>query len=209
MRLGRRPTRDGESAAASARPAADTNPLAAAGARIAALRRSRTVDDHWPADGTDPANDALIVDRGAARRLFPAGSPPYSLWLVPSRPRIESTGPTTPKADVCLRAIVLSGPTRGGNATSCRPPEQVARDGALLVTMTADSTPRWMALVGTVPDGVRSVRLVDRRTGATERHAINDNAFVFETTRTPKELRYRVPGEQPVARPIDPPATGP
>lgn len=201
------PTRDGESAAASVRPATDMHPLAVAGARIAALRGPRTADDRWTADGTDPANDALIVDRGSARRLFPAGSPPYGVWLVAASPRVEGAEADAPMADVCLRAVVLTGSHRGGEATSCRPPKQVARDGALLVTMTADSEPRWMVLAGTVPDGARSIRLVDRRTGTAERHTINDNVFLFETTRSPKELRYRGP-DGPVTRPIDPPPAG-
>jgi hypothetical protein len=201
------PNRDGESAAARTGPAADASPLAVAATRLAPLRRPRTAEDRWPADDPASAGDALIVDRGAARRLFAAGSPPYGLWLVPGRPQVEPTAAEAPMTDVCLRVLLLSGANRGGEASSCRRPDEVARDGALLVTMTADARPRWMALAGTVPDGVRSVRLVDTRTGTAERHPIHDNAFVFETTRSPKELHYRIPGEEPVARPIEPAPT--
>lgn len=197
------PIRDGESAAARARPAASTNPLAAAGARIAALRRPRTAEDRWPAYSTDNRpEDALIVDRGAARRLYAAGSPPYGLWLAPGGRRVEGDTASTPTPDVCLRVIPLSGPDRGGGTSSCASPDTVARNGKLVTILIGSAEARRMVVAGTVPDGVRSVRLVDVRTGVAERRPVHDNAFLFETNRSAKRLQYRGP-DGPVTHPID------
>lgn len=179
--------------------------MTAAESRIAALRRPRTADDRWPTFASDNGpDDALIVNRAAGRRLFAAGSPPYGLWLVPARLRDgASADESASMSDVCLRVIPLTGPDRGGGGSACAHGDIVGRNGALLATVLPDDASQPVVVAGTVPDGVRSVRLVDTRTGDVQRRPIRDNAFLFETPRAPMELRYRAPGGRTVKHPID------
>lgn len=200
------PTRDRESAAARTGATATTNPLDLAQARLGALRSPRTAEDRWPAYTTDNRpGDALIVDRAAGRRLFPAGSPPYGLWLVPARPDDGSSAAAAPMSDLCLRVIPLTGPDRGGGGSFCMPGDAVRRDGTLLAVVRPADESRPAVVAGTVPDGVRSVQLVDTRSGEAQRRTVQDNAFLFEARRSAGlELRYRGPDGRPVKRPIGP-----
>lgn len=173
--------------------------------QMAVLLRPRGPVDQWPSFGKDNApTDVLVVDRRQGRRLQAAGPARYGLWLVPGR--LKAAPPASP-TDVCLRVIPMDGANRGGGGAGCMQRELFGRDPSLVATITAGGrgseayAPRQAIVAGTVPDGVRKVQLQLRGGGALTQR-VRDNAFLFDTRRIVKGLRYRVSGRV-IVRPLD------